>query len=95
MNKTQPERRWTAPVANRLATLERQLARFLTQTLPPATSAAQTKRRLTLRRRVIRDNLRRQRALRESGTEVGWRQVALTNNDEERAEQLARGEHDG
>ena len=82
----------TDRVATRLATLACQLTRSpgsgpgqaLAQTLPPATSATQEKRRLTYRRRVIRDNLRNAKALRERGTEVGWRNVSLTD-------ELARG----
>jgi len=82
----------TDRVATRLATRACQLTRSpgsgpgqaLAQTLPPATSATQEKRRLTYRRRVIRDNLRNAKALRERGTEVGWRNVSLTD-------ELARG----
>lgn len=74
--------------ARRLATLERQLQRYLARVLPPATSALQARRRQTFRRRVIRDNLRAQRCLRETGTEVGWRAHPLTAEDEARAEAL-------
>jgi hypothetical protein len=89
----------TDRVATRLAALARQLTRSpgsgpgqaLAQTLPPATSATQEKRRLTYRRRVIRDNLRNAKALRERGTEVGWRNVSLTDEESQLADELARG----
>lgn len=79
----------TITPAQRLATLERQLARYLARPLPPATSDRQARRRRTYRRRVIRDNLRAQRALLTNGHEVGWRQVVLTPDDEARAAELA------
>lgn len=75
-------------VCSRLATLERQLQRYLARPLPPATSALQERRRRTYRRRVIRDNLRAQRCLRATGKEVGWRGYPLTPDDEARAAAL-------
>lgn len=80
-----------SPAAQRrLATLERQLARYLARPRPawPAGSR-EAKRAYTLRLRVIRDNLRESRALREQGHAVGWRWVALTAEDEARARALA------
>lgn len=74
--------------STRRVTLERQLARYCAQTLPPATRPAQAKRRATLRRRVMRDILRRLRALAVQGHERGWRAVALTAEDEARAAAL-------
>ena len=75
--------------AQRLATLERQLHRYLRHPLPPTTDARQLKRRMTLRQRVVRDNLRRQRALQVHGHECGWRSVPLTTDDEQRVARLA------
>jgi hypothetical protein len=40
---------------------------------------------------VIRDNLRNAKALRERGTEVGWRNVSLTDEESQLADELARG----
>ena len=77
------------PIAQkRLATMERQLQGYVVRTLPLATSAAQERRRVSYRRRVIHENLRRQRALRLRGTEVGWRDVTLTQEDSDRAARL-------
>ena len=63
----------------RLATLERQLQRYLDRCaqMPAVQTPAQAKRRATLQRRVIQENLRRQRCLRERGTEQGWQAMPL------------------
>lgn len=71
-------------VTRRRATLERHLTRYLARREHAATSASQAKRRQTLRRRVIRDTLRRLRALSVNGHERGWREVALTEADDTR-----------
>lgn len=74
----------------RLATLERQLQRKLQawREAPPAHSQKHARLRVTVRRRVMRDNLRNQRALRTRGHEVGWRDVPLTDEDEQRVVSL-------
>lgn len=77
-----------ARVTSRLATLERDLARYCAKRLDPATTLYHLARRATYRRRVIRDNLRRQRCLRTQGNEVGWPSVPLTAEDTQRAEAL-------
>lgn len=81
-----------AAVAKRLATLERQLQRYLARPVPVATSAARATRNATLRQRVIRDNLREQRALRDTGTAVSWRWVMLTPEDEQRVSSLMQSD---
>lgn len=75
-------------ISKRLATLERQLQRYLARALPPVSSVWQAKRRATLRRRVVRDNLRKQRCLRTQGNEIGWTRCLLTDADETRALRL-------
>jgi hypothetical protein len=80
----------TRAKAQRRATLERQLARYLAQPLPPASNPATLKRRATFRRRVVRDFLRRLRCLTEQGTEVGWTRTVLTTEDEARSDALLR-----
>ena len=78
----------TAKSSTRLATLERQLQRYCATQLPPSATERQRKRRETLRRHVIRQNLRQQRCLLRQGTEVGWTWVQLTEDDAARAEAL-------
>lgn len=74
----------------RLITLMRQLDRYLASPRPPwPADSVQARRAHTLRLRVIRANLRRQRALLVQGHERGWQAVALTEADAARAARLA------
>ena len=74
----------------RLATLERQRQRYVAgwATMPPPRSPASAKARVTRRRWVLRQNLRKQRALLLHGHERGWRQVALTPEDQAQVETM-------
>jgi hypothetical protein len=86
----------TTATEKRIATLERQLERYLAQALPPTSDPATLKRRATFRRRVARDLLRRLRCLTQQGNEVGWAWTALTPEDEARCETLlTTGDHHG
>jgi hypothetical protein len=78
----------TPGVAHRLATLERQLSRYLASPLPPVRHPYQGARRMTYQRRVVRDYLRQMRAWRSQGHLRGWRYVSLTTEDEARFREL-------
>lgn len=95
-NKHAP-RPMTPSVLARLATLERQLLRYVARwaTMAPPSSPASAKARVTRRRWVLRQNLRNQRARKLYGHERGWRQVGLTPEDEARVEHLLTGKESG
>jgi hypothetical protein len=76
----------TRTPAQRGASLTVQLLRYLT-TPPRPTPRAQT-----LRRRVVRERVRRLLALKRSGTEAAWYETLLTPEEVAGCEALAQAE---
>lgn len=80
----------TPGATRRLATLKRQLERYLAQPRPAwPPGSPQAKRAHTLRLRVIRTNLRRSHALVVQGHERDWHALPLTEALAARAARLA------